>query len=315
MLSSRLLAEYRQPIIAALSLLVIVVVLSFLSEYFLTVSNLFNIGKQASINLIVALGMTLVIISAGIDLSVGSLLALTISVAAVLAVVQKVDIVLAASAGVVAAVAAGAINGIIIQYGKVPAFITTLGTMGIARGVVLLISRGNPSMSFPEGFLWIADGTIFAIPFPIVVAVVIPILAALLLKFTALGRGIYAVGGNEEAARLSGLNIPFIRIATYTISGLCCAIGGLIFAARVGAAPPSAGVGYELSAIAAVIIGGTPLSGGRGTIVGTVVGALLMAVISNGLNIIEVDPYWQSIVIGVIIVFAVMMSNLRGSER
>jgi ribose/xylose/arabinose/galactoside ABC-type transport system permease subunit len=170
--SERLFAEYRQPIIAFLSMIAIVVLLSFMSEYFLTVGNLFNIGKQASINLIIALGMTIVIVSAGIDLSVGSLLALTISLTAVLGVVQKLDMVTASTVGVAAAVAAGAINGVVIQYGRVPAFITTLGTMGIARGVVLLISRGNPSMSFPEAFLWIADGTVLGVPFPILVSIV-----------------------------------------------------------------------------------------------------------------------------------------------
>ncbi|MCY0093208.1 ABC transporter permease [Hoeflea ulvae] len=306
-----LVADSKQQLIALACLVAVVIVLSFMSEYFFTANNLFNIGKQASINLIIGLGMTLVIISAGIDLSVGSLLALTISIMAVLNVVHGVDIVIAGSLAIAATVFAGMINGIVIQYGKVPAFITTLGMMGVARGVVLLISRGNPSMSFPEEFLWIADGLVLGIPFPIFLSIVIAILVSLLLKYTRLGRSIYAIGGNEEAARLSGINIAYVRIATYTLSGLCCALGGIIYAARVGAAPPSAGIGYELNAIAAVIIGGTALNGGQGKVSGTVIGALLMAVIANGLNIIEVDPYWQSIVIGAIIVIAVMFSNLR----
>ncbi|MBU2326538.1 MAG: ribose ABC transporter permease [Alphaproteobacteria bacterium] len=311
----RIFKENRQPIIAAFALFLIVVTLSFSSEYFWTVGNVFNIGKQASINLIIALGMTVVIISAGIDLSVGSLLALTISVTAVLGIANEMNIVLAAVIAIVLTVAAGTLNGVIIQYGKVPAFIATLGTMGVARGVVLLISSGNPSMSFPSAFLWIADGKILGIPFPILLSLVMVIATVILLKYTRLGREIYAIGGNEEAARLSGINIPFVRIVTYSLSGFCCAIAGIVFAARVGAAPPSAGVGYELNAIAAVIIGGTSLSGGRGNVMGTVVGAFLMAVISNGLNIIDVDPYWQGIVIGTIIVFAVMMSNLRSGNR
>ncbi len=311
----RIFKENRQPIIAALSLLAIVVILSFTSEYFWTVGNVFNIGKQASINLIIALGMTVVIISAGIDLSVGSLLALTISITAVLSIANGMNIVLASGIAIFLTVAAGTLNGVIIQYGKVPAFIATLGTMGVARGIVLLISSGHPSMSFPSEFLWIADGKILEIPFPILLSLIMVIATIVLLKYTRLGREIYAIGGNEEAARLSGINIPFVLIVTYALSGLCCAIGGIVFAARVGAAPPSAGVGYELNAIAAVIIGGTSLSGGRGNVMGTVVGAFLMAVISNGLNIIDVDPYWQGIVIGTIIVFAVMMSNLRSGNR
>ncbi len=301
----------KQQIIAFISMIVVVIALSWISEYFFTVNNIFNIGKQASINLIIGLGMTLVIISEGIDLSVGSLMAFTISFMAVLNVVHGVNIILAACIASILTILLGALNGVIIQYGKVPAFITTLGMMGIVRGIVLLISRGNPSMAFPDSFLWLADGNVMGIPFPIFISIILTIIIAFILKYTTYGRGVYSLGGNEEATRLSGISIPYIRIVTYTLSGLCCAVAGLIFAARVGAAPPSAGTGYELNAIAAVIIGGTPLTGGQGKIIGTVIGALLMAVISNGLNIIEVDPYWQSIVIGAIIVFAVMMSNLK----
>ena len=311
MISKRSLSERKQQIIAGISLGVILIVLHFLSEYFFTVNNLYNIGKQASIILIIGLGMTVVIISEGIDLSVGSLLAFTISGMAVLNIVHGVGIITAMFIAIIATVVLGMLNGFIIQYGKVPAFITTLGMMGVVRGIVLLISRGNPSMSFPDEFLWFADGTFLTVPIPIVASIIVTISVSLFLKYTSLGRGVFALGGNEEAARLSGINIPLVRIVTYSISGLCCAIAGVIFAARVGAAVPSAGVGYELSAIAAVIIGGTPLTGGQGKISGTVIGALLMAVISNGLNIIEVDPYWQGIVIGAIIVFAVMMSNLK----
>lgn len=311
MITKRIFAERKQQIVAGLSLIAISIVLCFMSEYFFTVDNIYNIGKQASIILIIGLGMTVVIISEGIDLSVGSLLALTISGMAVMNIVYGIGIYTAMLIAIIATVILGMINGIIIQYGKVPAFITTLGMMGILRGFVLLISRGNPSMSFPDEFLWFADGTFLTVPIPIIFSIIATLGIKLFLKYTALGRGVFALGGNEEAARLSGINIPLVRIVTYSISGLCCAIAGIIFAARVGAAVPSAGVGYELSAIAAVIIGGTPLTGGQGKISGTVIGALLMAVISNGLNIIEVDPYWQQIVIGAIIVFAVMMSNLK----
>ena len=311
----RLISESKQQLIAGLSLCIILVVLHFMSEYFFTVNNLYNIGKQASIILIIGLGMTVVIISEGIDLSVGSLLALTISGMAVLNVVNGVPLALAILIAIIVTVLLGLLNGVIIQFGKVPAFIATLGMMGVVRGVVLLISRGNPSMSFPDEFLWFADGTLLTVPIPIVTSIIVAVSISLFLKYTSLGRGVFALGGNEEAARLSGINIPLVRLVTYSISGLCCAIAGVIFAARVGAAVPSAGVGYELSAIAAVIIGGTPLTGGQGKISGTVIGALLMAVISNGLNIIEIDPYWQGIVIGVIIVLAVMMSSVRKDKH
>ena len=307
----RFFSDRKQQIIAGVSLGVILFVLHFMSEHFFTAGNLRNVGKQASINLIIGLGMTVVIISAGIDLSVGSLLAFTVSGMAVLNTVHGVGITTAMFIAIIATVLLGMLNGFIIQYGKVPAFIATLGMMGVVRGIVLLISRGNPSMSFPEKFLWFGDGTFLTVPIPIVASIIVMISVSLFLKYTSLGRGVFALGGNEEAARLSGINIPLVRITTYSISGLCCAIAGVVYAARVGAAAPSAGIGYELHAIAAVIIGGTPLTGGQGKISGTVIGALLMAVIDNGLNMIDVDPYWQDIVIGVIIVFAVMMSNLK----
>lgn len=311
MKNNHFIENNKQQIIAFCSMIAVVIVLSCISEYFFTVNNIFNIGKQASINLVIGLGMTLVIISEGIDLSVGSLMAFTISFTAVLNVVHGIGIIWASIIAVILTVIMGMINGLIIQYGKVPAFITTLGMMGVVRGIVLLISRGNPSMAFPDEFLWLADGSIIGIPFPIIISLILALIIAFIMKYTTYGRGVYSLGGNEEATRLSGISIPTVRVVTYMISGLCCAIAGLIFAARVGAAPPSAGTGYEMNAIAAVIIGGTPLTGGQGKIIGTVIGALLMAVISNGLNIVEVDPYWQGIVIGIIIVFAVMMSNLK----
>lgn len=311
MIKSRLFNEYKQQIFALLGLVAVVIGMSLLSEDFFSSGNAFNIGKQASINLVISLGMTVVILTGGIDLSVGSLLALSIMIAGVLSNIVGYGIGISFVLGISATITMGFLNGIIIQYGRVPAFITTLGMMGIARGVVLILAQGHSTMAFPEEILMIADGTFLLIPYPVIISIVMAATIGGFLKYSALGRAIYAVGGNEEAARLSGINVPLVRVAAYTISGICCAVAGVIFAARVGAPPPSSGVGYELSAIAAVIIGGTSLSGGQGKIVGTVIGALLMAVISNGLTILNVDPYWQSIIIGLIIIFAVMISSFQ----
>jgi ribose/xylose/arabinose/galactoside ABC-type transport system permease subunit len=311
MFKSRLFNDYKQQIYALFGLVIVVIGMSLLSEDFFSTGNALNIGKQASINLVISLGMTVVILSGGIDLSVGSLLGLSIMIAGVLFNVLGYNVYLAFILGILTTVSLGFINGAIIQYGRVPAFITTLGMMGIVRGIVLILAQGHSTMTFPEEILTIADGTFLLLPYPVLISVVMAFLIGGFLKYTSLGRSMYAVGGNEEAARLSGINTALVRTAAYTISGICCAVAGIIFAARVGAPPPSSGVGYELSAIAAVIIGGTSLNGGQGKVVGTVIGALLMAVISNGLTILNVDPYWQSIIIGLIIIFAVMLSSFQ----
>ena len=312
---ARILKANRQQVAAVLCLLVVFAALSTLNPFVFETGNILNIGKQASINLIIALGMTVVILSGGIDLSVGSLLAFVVVVAARLNTVNELNIWLATAIGALGVVLLGALNGIVIQYGRVPPFIATLGSLGIVRGVVLNLSHGHPGMTFPPEFLWIADGTILGAPVPILIAVAMALAVAFVLRYTVTGRSCYALGGNEEATRLSGIDVARTRIVAYGISGFCCAVAGIVFAARVGAAPPGAGQGYELNAIAAVIIGGTPLNGGQGTIFGTAVGALLIAVIQNGLTILNVDPYWQGIIVGLIIVVAVMASNLQRRRK
>lgn len=307
----RFVADNKQQLGALLSLLIIFAVLGGMNHHVFETNNILNIGKQASINLIVGLGMTVVILSGGIDLSVGSILALLVIVTARLNFVGEVPIILALSVAIVGAVAAGALNGALVQFGRVPPFVATLGTMGIVRGIVLNIAQGHPGMSFPPSLLYIADGRVVGVPIPILIALVATCVVWLGLRYTVAGRGFYALGGNEEAARLSGVGIAQARLLPYIISGVCCAIAGIIFAARVGAAPPGAGQGYELNAIAAVVIGGTPLTGGQGRIIGTAIGAVLIAVIQNGLTILNVDPYWHGIIVGAIIVVAVMISNYR----
>jgi len=309
--------EFSQEVIAFFGLLVISISLSFASPYFLTISNTLNIGRQAAINLIIALGMTVVIISGGIDLSVGSIVALT---AVTMNQLWERGIIpniwVAMVIGIIAATIVGLINGLIIHYGKVPPFITTLGMMGICRGLALLITRGYTTvMGFPDDFQWIGAGEILGIPFPLLLAALLAILFHLLLKYTKIGRSYYAIGGNQEAARLSGIRVGQVKIAAYTTIGFCCGVAGIVLASRINSAPPAAGTGYELNAIAAVILGGTNLFGGEGTVVGTVIGAILMAVIGNGLNLLNVNPFWQQIVIGIVIILAVMASTIRQKQQ
>jgi ribose transport system permease protein len=302
-----------QQLIAPLSLIIIVVVLSFASEYFFTVQNMFNIGRQAAINLIIALGMTVVILTAGIDLSVGSICAFTLCVMAKLSVTEGyMSIWAAMCVAILIGTLCGMLNGVIIHFGNVPPFVATLGMMGIARGAALIITRGSPTVGFPESFQWIGGGYVLdVIPFPLILAGAITLLCYLMLKFTVTGRNFYAVGGNEEASRLSGIRISTARILAYTISGLCSAIAGVVLASRVNAAPPAAGTGYELNAIAAVVIGGTNLFGGEGSVLGTVLGALIMAVLANGLSLLDVSPFVQQVVIGWVIILAVLVNTVR----
>lgn len=307
----RFIRANRQEIGAFVCLIAIFAMLGVFNPNVFATNNILNIGKQASINLIISLGMTVVILAGGIDLSVGSLVALLVIVTARLNNVERVNIWIAVSVGAACTMVSGFLNGIIIQFGRVPPFVATLGTMGIIRGIVLNLAQGHPGMTFSPEFLLIADGSLFGIPLPIVIASLMTLFVSFLLRYTVLGRSFYALGGNAEAARLSGIDLPRARVLSYVILSVCCVIAGIVFASRVGAAPPGAGQGYELTAIAAVVIGGTPLTGGEGKIVGTAIGALLISVIQNGLTIINVDPYWQGIIVGSIIVVAVMISNIR----
>ncbi|AOW12056.1 hypothetical protein LPB72_13755 [Hydrogenophaga crassostreae] len=309
--TSRFIRDNKQQLGAFVCLCVVFLGLSLYDPVIYDPNNVLNIGKQASINLIISLGMTVVILAGGIDLSVGSLIALAVVITARLNNVDEINIWVSMAIACGCTVVFGVINGMIIQFGRVPAFVATLGTMGIARGLVLNIGQGHPGMSFPPEVLYLADGTIFHLPIPIWIAIVTTAAVWLLLNYTVAGRGFFALGGNEEAARLSGISIARARILPYVISAVCCAIAGIVFAARVGAAPPGAGQGYELNAIAAVVIGGTPLTGGHGRLIGTAIGALLIAVIQNGLTILNVDPYWHGMTVGAIIVVAVMISNLK----
>ncbi|MCX9560416.1 ribose ABC transporter permease [Vibrio cholerae] len=295
-----------------IALLFLVVVVSFLNPNFFTVDNLLNILRQTSVNAIIAVGMTLVILTAGIDLSVGSVLALCGAFAATL-VAMEVPVLVAVPTALLAGAALGAISGIIIAKGKVQAFIATLVTMTLLRGVTMVYTDGRPiSTGFTDTadtFAWFGTGYALGIPVPVWLMVVVFAGAWYLLNHTRFGRYVYAVGGNESATRLSGINVDRVKIGMYAICGLLAALAGIIVTSRLSSAQPTAGMGYELDAIAAVVLGGTSLMGGKGRIMGTLIGALIIGFLNNALNLLDVSSYYQMIAKAVVILLAVLVDN------
>lgn len=296
-------------VIAPLGLVALIIVFTLMSPNFLAMNNVLNILRQGSINIIIAIGMTVVILTGGIDLSVGSLVALAACSMSQFHHVFGMNIWLAATIGILISIALGTLTGFFVSKGAIPPFIATLGMMGIARGVALIITSGYPSAGFPDDFRWIGRGALFGIPVLFLIAIVVVAIMTWMLKYTELGRSFYAVGGNEEATRYSGVRVDRIKIAAYTISAICCGIAAVVMASRINAAPPAAGDGYELDAIAAVVIGGASLSGGEGSALGTLLGALIMAVLKNGLNMLNVNPFVQTAVIGAVIIATVLIKN------
>ncbi len=285
------------------------------TPHFLTVSNLLNVLEQTSINAIVAVGMTFVIISGGIDLSVGSVLALS---GIVLASALEAGVPAAAACTLALAVGAtcGLFTGALITLGRLPPFIATLGMMSVARGAALMAAEGRPISGFGEGFRALAIGRVLMVPAPVVITVVIYAAAHFVLGRTVFGRATYAIGGNEEAARLSGVQVRFHKTAVYVVAGLMSAAAAVILTARLNSAQPTAGTMYELDAIAATVIGGTSLLGGEGTLVGALIGALIMGVLRNGLNLLNVSSFFQQVVIGAVIIVAVLIDmSLKRRHR
>ncbi|GCB49202.1 substrate-binding domain-containing protein [Streptomyces sp. NL15-2K] len=295
---------------ALTALIVLVVAMSALSGDFLTTDNLLNVGVQAAVTAILAFGVTFVIVSAGIDLSVGSVAALSATVLAWSATSHGVPVVIAVLLAVATGIAAGLVNGFLIAYGKLPPFIATLAMLSVARGLSLVISEGSP-IAFPDSVSHLGDTLGGWLPVPVLVMVVMGLIAAFVLGRTYIGRSMYAIGGNEEAARLSGLRVKKQKLAIYALSGVFAAAAGVVLASRLSSAQPQAADGYELDAIAAVVIGGASLAGGTGKASGTLIGALILAVLRNGLNLLSVSAFWQQVVIGVVIALAVLLDTLR----
>lgn len=294
---------------ALVGLIALCIALFIATPYFLTVTNLLNVGIQAATVAILAFGMTFVIVTAGIDLSVGSVAALGAMVSAYMFSTAGLPGWLTLLIGLGVGALAGAICGMATAWGKIPSFIATLAMMSIARGLTLVISQGSPIETAPSVNFFGSD--VAGLPVPIIMMVIAGLLCWFILERTVLGRSMYAIGGNLEAARLSGLPVKRIQIAVFAFSGFFAAWAGMVMAGRLESAQPQAGTGYELDAIAAVVIGGASLSGGQGKATGTLVGAILLAVIRNGLNLLNVSSFWQQIVIGLVIALAVGFDVFR----
>ena len=297
-----------------IGLVLICAVFAALSDVFLTERNLVNILQQSSINACVAIGMTMVIISGGIDLSVGPVAAFAAVLAATL-LVQGYSVLLAIGAALGIGVACGAANGVLIAYGGLQPFIVTLGTLSVFRALALIYTGGNPVLGVPQEFRHIFASEIWIFPVPVVVVAGLGVVAMVLLARTPLGEYIFAVGGNEEAARISGVPIARTKIAAYAMSGFLAALAAVILIARLGAAEPTLGNLWELEAIAASAIGGASLMGGKGSIVGTILGAIVLGAMRNGLTLLNVQAFYQLLATGVIIILAMLVDRLtRGKE-
>lgn len=298
---------------ALVGLVVLCIVLFIATPDFLTGRNILNIGIQVSTVAVLAFGVTFVIVAGGIDLSVGSVAALSAMVSAWFFATAGLPGWLALVGGLVAGLVTGVVNGLASAYGKLPSFIATLAMLSVARGLTLVLSDGKPVPTSPQvSFL---GGDIGPVPVPIIVLVVAALIASFILNRTVIGRSMYAVGGNAEAARLSGLPVKRIVVVVFGLSGLFAALAGLLLAGRLDSAQPQAASGYELDAIASVVIGGASLAGGVGRISGTFIGALVLVVIRNGLNLLNVSSFWQQVVIGLVIAVAVGFDVLRRKTR
>lgn len=309
-MNSKILFKYKSLI----GLIGFAVIISFLNPRFLTTPNLLNILRQTSINSLIAVGMTFVIITGGIDLSVGSSLALTGAISAWL-IISGVHPVVAFVATLGAGALIGVVNGLIISKGKAQPFIATLAVMTAVRGITLLFTDGRPlglgHESNAEVFSKIGTGFFLGIPIPVYIMIIAFGVAYYILRHTRLGRRVYALGGNEEASVLSGINVDQVKIAVYGISGMLAAVAGVVITARLNSAQPTAGSGYELDAIAAVVLGGTSLTGGVGSVLGTIVGVLIIGVLNNSLNLMNVSSHYQLLIKGVVILVAVLIDRKK----
>lgn len=289
-----------------LALVIMMVVIGVIAPRFVSPINLFQVSRQIAFVAIVAVGELFVILTGGIDLSVGSIMGWS-GMAAAWAMSQGYDPTLAVAFGVLAGVAMGAINGSLIAWVKIPPFIATLGMLQFAHGNVLGLTKGWPITAIPKSFLWVAQGDLLFVPVPVWIGLVIAVLAHVVLTYTAFGRRTYAMGGNEQATFLSGIDVDRIKFVLYMISAGCAALSGIILVSRFSSAQPDTGTGWELDAIAAAVIGGTSLAGGSGSVLGVIIGACIMGVLRNGLVLMRVSPYWHISIIGVVIVLAAVL--------
>lgn len=299
-----------QKFLPFLTLAGLFLILSVASPYFLTGTNISSVIRQTAVINIMALGMTLVIVSGGIDLSVGSMMAFS-GVVGTMTMVATGSVELGILTGMVAGTAWGAANGLMIYRLRIPPFIVTLGTLGIIRGLTLVISGGLPVVGLPKEHGFLGEGTIGPAPFVLLVLAVCVVIAHFVLHSTRLGRYTYAIGSNEAAAVYAGIPVGRYKVAIYAICGLMTGLAGMIETSRLMTGQPTAGVTYELQVIAAVVIGGGSLAGGEGTVIGTLIGAFIMGLLSNGSDLLGITPYWQQVIIGAIIILAVALDEAR----
>ena len=314
--------EFFRRFQSVLALVLMVIALALMTDNFLTVDNSMNVLRQICVNLCLSIGMTMIILSGGIDLSVGSMLAFSGAVAAGLLkngiAIPRTDAFIEVSvsgailAGILVGTALGCFNGLVITRFKLPPFVATLGMLSIARGLTMLWTGGFPITRLGDSFGYIGSGHWLGVPMPVWITGALVALFILIMKRTRFGRHVYAVGGNEKAAILSGLNVKRIKLLVYTLGGGLSGVAGLLVTARLDSATPNAGFTYELDSIAAVVIGGTSLSGGRGSITGTVLGCLIIGVLNNGLVLLEVSPFWQQVIKGLVILIAVAVDKMGG---
>lgn len=321
-LNSKINISVLRPLAA---LFLMSIAMAFLSDNFATSENMFNILRQVSVNLCISVGMTMIILTGGIDLSVGSILAFSGAIAAGLyrngINMEGADTFIGFTflGCTVAALLAGGFlgffNGLMVTRFKVPPFVATLAMLTIARGLTMLYTNGHPITGLGKEFAFLGSGWFLGIPMPVWIAILIILTALFFIRKSKTGRYIYAIGGNERASLLSGININKVKIIVYTLTGILCGVAGLLVTARLDSAQPNAGAGYELDSIAAVVIGGTSLSGGKGSIVGTVIGALIIGVLNNGLVLLNVSPFWQQVIKGGVILLAVVMDRMNAKSN
>jgi len=324
MTNDRNYLEHLKRFQSVLALALMVIALTLMTDTFFTVDNSMNVLRQICVNLCLSIGMTMIILSGGIDLSVGSMLALSGAVSAGLLKngmeIRGTDVFVeftmsgAILAGLLVGTALGWFNGFAITRFKLPPFVATLGMLSIARGLTMLWTRGFPITRLGDDFGYIGSGHLLGIPMPVWISGALVMVFVLIMKRTRFGRHVYAVGGNERAATLSGLNVNRIKLMVYTLGGALAGVAGLLVTARLDSAAPNAGLSYELDSIAAVVIGGTSLNGGRGTIMGTVLGCLIIGVLNNGLVLLEVSPFWQQVIKGAVILAAVALDRVNARQ-
>ncbi|MGV7223115.1 MAG: ABC transporter permease [Nitrospinales bacterium] len=306
---------YLEKFGTVIGLVLLLIILTFSSQYFLTVSNLMSVLRQGVALSLVAIGMTYAVISGGIDLSVGSIMAVSGCTSALLMVNFSLNWILACLVGIAIGILSGVILGYFIAFWNIQPFIMSLVMMSAARGLALVLTNGIPVAGFPKNFAFLGTGWVFGIPFPVIIAIIFFLVFAVILKRMPFGVGVYAVGGNAEAAHHAGINVKKVLILVYSISGFLAALAGIIMTSRLNSGQPVLGEMIELDGIAAVVIGGTAMSGGQGGLFGTMIGVLIIIFLHNGLNILGVSAFWQKVAIGLVILVAVLIEQIRQRFR